>query len=342
MDDRVFRSVTTPRNCQSCERPDAAENEMVQCSICLLWEHFGCAGVGSEVKHFSVRYVCQKCSDRQGTSGALQVPMEDKRKSKGSKASSKGTAKRGKVIPDPPKSVSSSVRAKLLEEELKLVEEERQLMEQELQEQEEIKKRQLIEEERKLAEKRRLAEEESLFRDRKLQEELEMKRKQMQIRKESLEKRQAIIRHAASMSSRSGSIVDSEEKVNKWLNSQKNVGKVNEVLEDDDNNAKQFVSPDPLDVPKGPELEYPDLGTLSFVPNPSHRLNQPEPIVRSDPGHLVSAYSPHTLTQVQIAARQVLGKDLPTFGGNPEDWPIFISNFEQSTASCILRCGKFG
>ncbi|XP_062542335.1 uncharacterized protein LOC134210303 [Armigeres subalbatus] len=30
----------------------------------------------------------------------------------------------------------------------------------------------------------------------------------------------------------------------------------------------------------------------------------------------------------------VLGKELPTFGGNPEDWPIFISNFEQSTATC--------
>ncbi|XP_062709047.1 uncharacterized protein LOC134288378 [Aedes albopictus] len=40
------------------------------------------------------------------------------------------------------------------------------------------------------------------------------------------------------------------------------------------------------------------------------------------------------LSQEQIAARQVLGKDLPNFDGNPEDWPVFISNYEQSTTTC--------
>lgn len=34
----------------------------------------------------------------------------------------------------------------------------------------------------------------------------------------------------------------------------------------------------------------------------------------------------------QLAARQVIGKDLPNFSGNPEEWPIFICSFEQSTA----------
>lgn len=29
-----------------------------------------------------------------------------------------------------------------------------------------------------------------------------------------------------------------------------------------------------------------------------------------------------------------MGKELPTFSGNPEDWPIFISCFEQSTETC--------
>ncbi|XP_062541454.1 uncharacterized protein LOC134209488 [Armigeres subalbatus] len=35
-----------------------------------------------------------------------------------------------------------------------------------------------------------------------------------------------------------------------------------------------------------------------------------------------------------IAARQVMGKELPTFSGSPEEWPIFISCFEQSTTTC--------
>ncbi|XP_062557324.1 uncharacterized protein LOC134222196 [Armigeres subalbatus] len=36
----------------------------------------------------------------------------------------------------------------------------------------------------------------------------------------------------------------------------------------------------------------------------------------------------------QIAARQVISKDLLTFTGNPEDWPLFISSFINSTDAC--------
>ncbi|XP_062716216.1 uncharacterized protein LOC134291880 [Aedes albopictus] len=39
-------------------------------------------------------------------------------------------------------------------------------------------------------------------------------------------------------------------------------------------------------------------------------------------------------TSRQLAARQVMGKDLPTFSGNPEEWPIWISNFRRSTSTC--------
>ncbi|XP_058816165.1 uncharacterized protein LOC131679452 [Topomyia yanbarensis] len=36
----------------------------------------------------------------------------------------------------------------------------------------------------------------------------------------------------------------------------------------------------------------------------------------------------------QIAARQSVSKDLPIFSGNPEDWPIFLSMFNSTTAMC--------
>ncbi|XP_055643357.1 uncharacterized protein LOC129779730 [Toxorhynchites rutilus septentrionalis] len=39
-------------------------------------------------------------------------------------------------------------------------------------------------------------------------------------------------------------------------------------------------------------------------------------------------------TSRQLATRQVMGKDLPIFAGNPEEWPIWISNFERSTSTC--------
>lgn len=39
-------------------------------------------------------------------------------------------------------------------------------------------------------------------------------------------------------------------------------------------------------------------------------------------------------TTFQIAARQVMARDLPIFAGNPEDWPIFLSFFQNSTETC--------
>ncbi|XP_043069570.2 uncharacterized protein [Drosophila bipectinata] len=38
-------------------------------------------------------------------------------------------------------------------------------------------------------------------------------------------------------------------------------------------------------------------------------------------------------TSTQIAARQAIPKDLLTFSGDPEDWPLFISTFEHSTTA---------
>ncbi|XP_062699293.1 uncharacterized protein LOC134284458 [Aedes albopictus] len=93
------------------------------------------------------------------------------------------------------------------------------------------------------------------------------------------------------------------------------------------------------------------------VPNPSaaHQSPQPRP-VRHDmftepvqhfpesaanhspaprPMNLLEHIEqPGALSSQQIAARQVVGKDLPPFGGNPADWPMFISSFEQSTVAC--------
>ncbi|XP_062702895.1 uncharacterized protein LOC134285671 [Aedes albopictus] len=40
------------------------------------------------------------------------------------------------------------------------------------------------------------------------------------------------------------------------------------------------------------------------------------------------------LNRSQLAARQAVPKDLPEFGGNPEDWPLFFSVFNSSTQMC--------
>ncbi|XP_053956305.1 uncharacterized protein LOC128861956 [Anastrepha ludens] len=47
-----------------------------------------------------------------------------------------------------------------------------------------------------------------------------------------------------------------------------------------------------------------------------------------------AAISEMGLSSTQIASRQVINKDLPTFSGKPEEWPLFITSFEQSTEQC--------
>lgn len=41
------------------------------------------------------------------------------------------------------------------------------------------------------------------------------------------------------------------------------------------------------------------------------------------------------LTPDNIACRQVLSKELPTYSGRPEEWAIFYSSFEHSTQLCM-------
>lgn len=40
------------------------------------------------------------------------------------------------------------------------------------------------------------------------------------------------------------------------------------------------------------------------------------------------------LTATQVSARHVISKELPSFSGNPEEWPLFISSYENSTRTC--------
>jgi len=46
-------------------------------------------------------------------------------------------------------------------------------------------------------------------------------------------------------------------------------------------------------------------------------------------------WTPTTMgpSSVHLSARQILPADLPTFNGNPDEWPTFISAFENSTSA---------
>ncbi|XP_062710516.1 uncharacterized protein LOC134288741 [Aedes albopictus] len=73
----------------------------------------------------------------------------------------------------------------------------------------------------------------------------------------------------------------------------------------------------------------------TFVPTAGSGYGIP-PLVSGMSG--VPNYPPQPATYgptgPQIAARQVMPRDLPTFAGDPEDWPIFYSSFRNTTEVC--------
>ena len=40
------------------------------------------------------------------------------------------------------------------------------------------------------------------------------------------------------------------------------------------------------------------------------------------------------LNQEQVCSRQVIPRELPVFNGKPEEWPLFISSYENSSKLC--------
>ncbi|XP_062704316.1 uncharacterized protein LOC134286681 [Aedes albopictus] len=73
---------------------------------------------------------------------------------------------------------------------------------------------------------------------------------------------------------------------------------------------------------------YPEPTTR---PNHQHRTDQREQWQNSSQSQPRRVRGP---TAEQLAARQVIPKELPVFAGDPQDWPLFLSSFNNSTEAC--------
>ncbi|XP_058817214.1 uncharacterized protein LOC131680519 [Topomyia yanbarensis] len=331
-------------HCRRCNRPDSADANMVACDNCNMWEHFTCAGVDETIK--ARAYLCQECM--------VGEPLRQE----------------SLLIPKPPKpdgSTSSSTRAALLEANMKILEEEQFIKEQAAREYEALRNREMAEKQRQIAEKKMLMEEERRLRELKLEEDKTFQAKQQLIRQESLEQKRKLLQQiAAEASSKggstAGSLIGSKEKVSAWLgrqggrstgnesgDSRKIDSKSCEIPSDpsgsvkDEATGQDHIRDHPIPpsdgatgqdhirdrpIPPSPTSNY-DNVSLDGAQQVVFPQAQLSPQVNARPGR-----HPAMLGTQQIAARHVLGKELPPFSGNPEDWPIFISSFEQSTATC--------
>ncbi|XP_062558096.1 uncharacterized protein LOC134222969 [Armigeres subalbatus] len=107
--------------------------------------------------------------------------------------------------------------------------------------------------------------------------------------------------------------------------------------------CKQFEDtglsrPNPVEaIPSFLQSTHQRFDQSTFIPTRPHFLPNE---------HLINNYSNRqpnirdvntsefNLTPSQLAARQVMPRDLPIFSGNPTEWPVFISSFRNSTLAC--------
>lgn len=311
---------TSGYNCHSCKELDVVDS-MVACDVCNSWHHFKCVGVDYTVK--DRRWVCQKCD--LGSSSSLLNPPQAKEKTAkggGSKTSKSRSKKPEKTIGSKV-SVTSSARAAALEAQMRLLEEEELMKEKELKEQEEMQRQEFAEEQRKLEVKKKLLEEETNLREAELTKQKALQEKMMLLRRESMEKKKELLRQQAELSeSSSSSLISKSERVKDWITSQR-------CIKGDNTDLQQRISWPTSRLVNPTSPQKPD-GTVVTSTPPVHELAnlslQDDDRCTLNP-ELPSAY-------MQIAARQVTGKDLPIFSGNPEDWPMFIRTYEETTKAC--------
>ena len=84
--------------------------------------------------------------------------------------------------------------------------------------------------------------------------------------------------------------------------------------------------------PPGPSGES---YTNAFVTNePLEPLLKQLGLGPNDQINIANIMTSYTPTPSQLAARQVMPRDLPPFSGNPTDWPVFISSYTNTTLAC--------
>ncbi|XP_062703842.1 uncharacterized protein LOC134286270 [Aedes albopictus] len=89
-----------------------------------------------------------------------------------------------------------------------------------------------------------------------------------------------------------------------------------------------------------PQPQYPSAPERLASQSPEHQTSSPVPLQQQSEPYAAQLrqmqiqQSMWGQFQQQLSARQVVPKDLPMFTGCPEEWPLFISSFCNSTTMC--------
>ncbi|XP_062555732.1 uncharacterized protein LOC134220646 [Armigeres subalbatus] len=345
------------RHCKKCTRPDDADN-MVGCDACDAWEHYGCAGVSDSIAGSNRSWTCEACKLKaQAAAGSSSTA------SAYTSASSKRSRQaqlRLELLEQ-----QNRVRMKKLEEEERYLKEKFELLMQLEEEDDLISNRSEVDSRSKRDRLEKWLEQENIavsdvgnevglgageavessniiksvpgglpmaipaFETQSVLRKLD---KQVSIGRESLTESSSPIKNTTTVKSR----INHE---NQALTSNANgtsPANVTQQFKSISSNAPVKHSAAPL--PISDKLDAADLQRNESQLPPFTTFPKPHPAMSSiehtspDNYHVnPGAYGP---TPSQLAARQVMPRDLPTFSGDPEEWPIFYSSFLNSTQVC--------
>ncbi|KXJ69602.1 hypothetical protein RP20_CCG026464 [Aedes albopictus] len=355
-----------PKHCKKCTRPDEAEN-MVGCDGCEAWEHYGCAGVSGSIAGSNRSWMCEDCR-RQ----ALATTGAGSTVSAYTSASSKKSRQaqlRLELLEQ-----QKQVRIKRLEEEEQYLKDKFEILMQLEEEDDMASNRSRVSTSSKRDRLQKWLEQgETVVPEGDIAAERGAVRKNVGFEAtQASASGRSLTAPAFETQLVSGKLEKQASDVREPDFSTPNPMKTISTMTTDVNRAdrmhvldnvvvrprtQQFerIPPkseldsardysrigkheNPLSSRMHPRLPYPhsseqleipsEMNSTSRTVHSSHQSRIEESrIHRPDSIH----FGP---TASQLAARQVMPRDLPIFAGDPEDWPIFYSSFQNSTEVC--------
>ncbi|XP_058827121.1 uncharacterized protein LOC131687099 [Topomyia yanbarensis] len=323
---------------------------MVSCNDCTLWAHFKCAGVTDEVR--DVDWFCPTCT--KSREAHLRVPKNKKDSKKGSsKSETDSVRSAGSTVGQHVEQLEMEQAAREKEFSMQIalrakrIEMNKCWMEKQLQMEKDMRERELKME--REMQNLQLKQEQELL-DRQLAAEREFFKKRDAIRQQVKTSRKKLGKIAEGSTPGVKNMTDSAtistKKVQSWLSKQeqKEVKPTEDfrgayskgtksIHEEQDDN----VSLESHDDQEGSDEECGDEECSSTRQNlEKDKAADPEAsvITSRNVGHNGPGQRIVRVTKEQLAARQAISKHLPTFRGEPEMWPLFISSFEYTTEAC--------
>ncbi|XP_055590411.1 uncharacterized protein LOC129742523 [Uranotaenia lowii] len=352
-------------SCSLCKDPD--NNHMVQCDRCQSWYHYQCVGVGDSVADRS--WLCPSC-DKHSTTVAPETLRKNESKSQRSKASTSTSVKAAKAALDLQQlQEQKQLELQRIQEETIQAEKEVALAKSRLESEKKQREKEAALEKKRLEDERKRQEAEEEFERLQLKKETIRQEALRKLEEKFLAEKYRILNAQLDEdgSSKSGCSEFSGRRTKQWV---EDLLKNHEVICHDErpNEAGPNRIRDPLEEPKQPlnstEIVNPNGNARNLeirehadrirefpiespirsdhnqppVPKVDGRLGTQDHVQRECefPNQQNISSGCNTLTSGQLAARSVFSKELPTFTGNPEEWPLFYSSYLTGTKECGL------